>query len=121
MGKAREATESAPVLSDVLMIAEMASTRGLDLVLGGAISVDSMKFLSTVSQKHLSRFETRNIVFAANSLAIQDIENGLLNAVHFELLWLLNKRTYYERISAEDKNRIDMLEKRWKMLGREVL
>jgi len=120
-GKAREATESDQVLSDVLTVAEMASNKGLDLVLGGAISVDSITFLSTVSQKHLTRFETRKVVFASNSLALRDVENGLLNAVHFELLWLLNKRTYYERISVEDKNRIDMLEQRWKMLGREVL
>lgn len=115
-GLQRSEVDSETVLNDVIQVAEEIKSVGKKLVLGGGVSSNSIDFLREVEQTHLSRFETRKVVFQGSAIREQEIDKGLLSAVHFELLWLLNKREYYGNIQAEDNARIEMLEKRWKVL-----
>ena len=80
------------------------------------LTYDARENLRKFKSIHLSRFETRKIIFDSNSLDNNNLEQALKDAVHFELLWLFNKREYYSNINKEDDKRIEMLEKRWKVL-----
>lgn len=118
LGLSREQIESKQITDSILSTAALCSEANLGLVVGGAISYDSLQALQEIKNVHLTRFETRKIVFTNSMLDYtpNEIQDILKKAVHFELLWLINKREYYGRIHTEDAKRIEMLESRWKVL-----
>ena len=117
LGWGRDSVNSSAVTDYVTRTGAVCKKVGLDFVVGGAVSMDALSELNTMSSMHLTRYETRKVIFSADSLRVADMHKGLLEAVHFELLWLLNKRDYYAVITSEDDKRIEMLESRWKVLS----
>lgn len=121
MGLGREGIETEEVTSKIRTVSEVTKNADLDLVVGGAISSAALPVLQEIARIKLTRFETRKVVFSGQASHDDSIQDALLNAVHFELLWLLNKRDYYASITKEDASRIEMLESRWQVLGKEIL
>lgn len=116
LGLSRDDANSDRICDDALVLAAELKKRELDLVVGGAISVDSLPHLKKINKIHLTKFETRKVIFSAQGLLNPAIDKALLLAVEFELLWLQNKQSYYNQISIEDNERIKMLNDRWKVL-----
>lgn len=113
MDKDRSFADSEEMLEYCTNIFEKCKEKKLKCGLGGAISANSGGFIkSLVSKNLIDKFETRKIVYSKD--AVNNISDGILAGVEFELLWLKSKRRYYHRIKTEDEKRIEMLEKRLK-------
>lgn len=108
------------VTAAAIEVASRLTQLPLDFVVGGAISIASLPELTQIATHKLTRFETRKVVFDARSLADPALSDSLLDAVHFEILWLVNKSQYYGALHQEDKARIHQLESRWGVLERDI-
>lgn len=116
MGWSRDEINTDAVTDYCVKASQVCLDHNIDMVVGGAVSVDALTMLKRIYATNLTRFETRKVIFDASAINNSQIKEGLLEAVKFELLWLLNKRDYYALIMKEDDKRIDMLESRWKVL-----
>lgn len=113
MGLGRNAINDQELLDVALEAAAKAKAAGLEVVVGGGVSVHSLPFFKAFPEGHLDRFETRKVVFGCPG-ALSNPEKAFLKAVEFELLWLKNKKNYYGAIHREDDTRLAMLEERYK-------
>jgi len=97
LGMDRDSVNDSAVLTVVKDVKKRCDDYGLDFILGGAVSFDSIPFLQDVGCK----FETRKCIFDSSSATV----STLTEAIMFELQWL-------KTIQSNDKIRIMMLEKR---------
>jgi hypothetical protein len=111
--QSRSAVDLDEMTQYIVATAEACKPHGLDLVVGGAVSSNSLDALKKIRDVHLTRFETRKVIFDSSVLDNANAVKALEQTIYFELQWLKNKRDYYHAIKHEDSNRIDMLEKRW--------
>ena len=115
MGLTREDINSDKILNIARIMSEKMQSVNKDMVIGGGVSAHSLPFFKELP--YLSRFETRKIIFDAESaLNDKNVDKGILKAVGFELMWLKNKREFYGMIFREDEARLTMLEARYKKL-----
>lgn len=101
---------------EVYKIAEdiftQAKKKGFKATMGGGIGPEAAPFIKKLVKKGLlDRFETRKIVFTVPA-GLNKIKDAIVKANKFEILWLENKKNYYERIYHEDDARIKMLKSR---------
>jgi len=107
--------EIGKICSDILNKAKIFN--GMECVIGGGVSAESLPFFEKFTHGHLDKFETRKVLFDAKKANLANGgDKGILKAVGFELLWLKNKRNFYGMIYKEDENRIEMLQKRYDKL-----
>jgi len=114
----RSSINESGVTDYVIKSAEALKAANLELVVGGAVAIESLPELKKIYAVHLTRFETRKVIFQGAALDNPNMAKGLEKTVYFELLWLKNKRDYYGSIQVEDAPRIKMLEDRWSQLAK---
>ena len=104
MGIDRKDIESKPVYDATREFLQMSHEAGHSTNFGGNIGVESIPFIIGMSDI-AERFETRKVILTMEKDA-NKLRSSICKALNFELLWLLNKKSYYTRLSVEDEARI---------------
>lgn len=121
LGLTREDINTEQIFDIANNMALLCQKYNKQFVIGGGVSYHSLPFFKRLPKNSLYKFETRKIVFdAQKAFEDKNIDKGILKAVGFELMWLKNKRKFYEMIYKEDEKRIIMLEDRYKKLIEET-
>jgi len=120
MGRSREDVNCEEIFNIANVLTAKAQKYNKKLAIGGGVFSSSLPFFNRLPKGSLSKFETRKIIFDADALADKKVEEGILKAVGFELMWLKNKRDFYGMIHNEDNQRFLMLESCYKKLIEEI-
>ena len=101
----------------LLKVVRKAKKQNLTCTIGGGMSAHSLPFFSSLPDGHINRIETRKVCFDYTQGRQRNLEKGIMKALAFELLWLRNKLSYYDAISALDRQRIGVIEDQyWKII-----
>jgi len=110
MSLSRNEIEGEKVLDATKTFLEKARAKGIMAGIGGGISLNSVPTFDKLNGI-LEKFETRKVVFKIPE-ALSDIDNAIVKAMEFEMLYLKNKCLNYSRMAQEDITRIKMMEDR---------
>lgn len=116
LGMSREEINSEEVFKITKELFIKSKAKGMENAVGGGVSAHSLPFFRDLPMGTLDRYETRKVIFKCPEALDKNPDKGILKAVGFELLWLRNKRDFYNAISMEDNQRLEMLERRYKLL-----
>lgn len=112
LGLSREDINTDQIYEITENICKTAKAKGFQTTLGGGIAIEAIPFLKKLAKRNIiDRFETRKIVFEVTD-SFHKVARGISLANEFELLWLQNKKDYYNAIYVEDDARIAMLKNR---------
>lgn len=108
----REYVDNSRMFHIAQSIFHHAREKGLKTCVGGAISVNSENFITTLKCGGLlDKFETRYIIFDAEQ-ALKNYPTVLSKAQQFELEWMFVKADYYGKMALQDASRMEMIQKR---------
>lgn len=109
----REDVDSDKILNIAQSFSKTIKNYNKEFIIGGGVSPHSISFFKQVP--YISKFETRKLIFDANN-AINNVneEETILKAVAFELMWIKNKQNLYRTIYEEDLSRLNMFERKYK-------
>lgn len=116
MGLTREDINSPEIFEITKDLFTKAKDKSLETALGGGVSAETLPFLRNLPEGTVDRYETRKVIFSCPEGLSEDADKGILKAVGFELMWLKNKRDFYNSIALEDKIRLEMLQSRYDKL-----
>ena len=115
MGIARKDIESDPVFEATKELCEKAKAQGLITNFGGNIGVETVPFIVRMNP-YIDRFETRKVVVSKSDDAAF-LQEAIVAALEFELLYLRFKSEYYANMAYEDSSRIKRLEAQIESVG----
>ena len=112
MGKDRTYVNSDEILDIAIDLFSQSREHTKKVYLGGAITVDSEIFLKKLFSKGLlDKFETRYVMYDP-AIALNNLQEALLNGQRLELGILRNRQQLYYRESQKESDRINMIAER---------